>query len=413
MSLLKKHHKGIFICLLGALFYCYEYLLRIIPGVMQTELREAYGHLSAGAFGTLTAYYYFAYTPMQLPAGIMMDRMGPHKLLSVACFLCAFGSFLFTDVSNFNVAAMGRFLVGFGSAFAFVGVLKLANSWLPKRYLSVVAGMVTTLGMVGAIVGQVGMTYVVETQGYQYVLWFSAFIGLFFTALLLLFLRDNHKETDAHSIPVSIFLRQVLEVIVSSQIWLIGLIGSLLYLSLSLFAEVWGKSYLMAAHHLSSTLASESVSAVFLGWAIGGPVVGFLSERTNRPLNIIFVGALGATFMISVVLFVPHLSFLALCLLLFLYGLFCSSEVLVFVLARDAARPHLVGTVLAVVNMIIMIGGVIFQPVVGKLLDHFWDGRMDGVVRVYSVVDYQLVLSFLPLAAMLVAILVFFIRTER
>ncbi len=414
MVALKKHYKGLFICLLGALFYCYEYLLRIIPGVIQPELRVAYGNISATTFGTLTALYYFAYTPTQLPAGILLDRFGSHKLLTFACFSCTVGAFLFADVSSIYLASIGRLLVGFGSAFAFVGILRLANSWLPKRYLSVVAGVVTSLGMIGAILGQVGMTQLVGRFGYQFVLWLSAIIGVVVTSLVFLFVKDNDEYKSLEpAVPFGLFFKQVLEIFKSFQVWIIGVVGCLMYLSLSIFAEVWGKSYLMIVHHLSPSTAALSISFVFFGWALGAPFWGLISEKTNRPVDILFLGAIFATLSITLILFISTMSSSWLNFLMFLYGFFSSTEVLVFVLARDIAKPHLVGSILAVVNMIIMVGGIIFQPLVGKLLDIFWDGRMMGMVRYYSIEDYQLVLAFLPLSTVIVAILVFFINHKE
>ena len=114
------------ICGLGALFYCYEYLLRISPSVMMSDLMQAY-HINATVFGNLAAFYYYAYTPMQLPVGILMDRYGPRRLLTFACLACALGSYLFAHAFHIELAQIGRFMVGFGSAFAFVGVLKLAT----------------------------------------------------------------------------------------------------------------------------------------------------------------------------------------------------------------------------------------------------------------------------------------------
>src|SRR5262245_9308234 len=112
------------ICGLGALFYCYEYLLRIAPSVMMVDLMQAY-QINATVFGNLAAFYYYAYTPVQLPVGVLMDHYGPRRLLTFACLACALGSYLFAHASYISMAQFGRFLVGFGSAFAFVGVLKL------------------------------------------------------------------------------------------------------------------------------------------------------------------------------------------------------------------------------------------------------------------------------------------------
>lgn len=413
---MQKHDKGklilgIFICTIAALFYCYEYLLRIIPGVMEAELRVAFGNISATSFGTLSAYYYFAYTPLQLPAGMLMDKLGPRRLLLLACALCALGSWMFTFTHFFSFAALGRFMVGAGSAFAFVGVLSLAVVWLPATMFSMVAGLVTALGMLGAMVGHVGMSYLVESKGWLYVLYLGPVIGILLTVAMFFCLQDKPvKKTTAQANSSSHFVKQIMIVLFDGQIWLVGLIGSILYLSLSVFAEVWGKSYLMMAHSLSNLEASSSISMVFLGWAIGGPVLGLIADATSRRLTMIIVGALLGTVSISMLLYLSDLSLLSINVLLFLYGLFSSVEVIVFAIAKDTSKSKLAGTVLATVNMIIMLGGAIFQPLVGKLLDFFWSGTIAHSVRIYSQADYQLVLSFLPLSLLCVAIAAFFVR---
>ena len=408
---------GILICSIAALFYCYEYLLRIIPGIMEAELRVAFGNISATSFGTLSAYYYFAYTPMQLPAGVLMDKLGPRRLLLLACLLCALGSWLFTFTDYYFVAALGRFLVGFGSAFAFVGVLTLAVAWLPASMFSMVAGFVTTLGMLGAMAGQVGMSYLIETSGWLSVLNLGPILGLVLCVVMFIGLKDKPKSIKTQEEEAKKggpkFLKQLAKVLTDGQIWLVGLIGSLLFLSLSVFAEVWGKSYLMVAHHLTNLQASSSISMVFLGWAIGGPILGLIADVTNRRLTMIMIGALLACTAISALLYLSDLTLMQVNILLFLYGLFCSVEVIVFSIAKDSSKPQFAGTVLASVNMIIMLGGVVFQPLVGKLLDYFWNGHMHSQMRVYSPADYQLVLSFLPLSLLCVSIAVFFVRESN
>lgn len=405
---------GVFICSIAALFYCYEYLLRIVPGVMEPQLRVAFGNISATSFGTLSAYYYFAYTPLQLPAGIMMDKIGPRRLLIAACLLCALGSWLFVQTGTYSLAAFGRFLVGAGSAFAFVGVLSLAVMWLPAHFFSMVAGFVTTLGMLGAIIGQVGMSYMVERMGWQTVLGLGPIIGIALSFIMFLFLKDKQIKAEAKkkSPTKTQFLKELMQVLSNGQVWLVGFIGALLYLSLSVFAEIWGKSYLTMAHGLSNLEASSAVSMVFLGWAVGGPLLGFIADMAKKRLAMLIIGALLGCTCISILLYVPNLSLLAINMLLFGYGLFCSAEVIVFAIAKDTCKPQLAGTVLASVNMIIMLGGALMQPMVGKLLDFFWNGNLHHQIRVYSQADYQLVLSFLPLSLLCVAIAVFFVREQ-
>lgn len=404
---------GSLVCTVGAFFYCYEFVLRIIPGALQSELSAAFGHISATTFGQLSAFYYFAYSPMQLPVGMLMDRFGPRRLLTFACLCCTIGSWMFTDTSSMLVAGTGRFLVGFGSSFAFVGVLSLAMHWLPRRYFSLVAGLITTLGMLGIVYGEVKITDMSLTLGWHHVLSLMVTIGAVLSALIFLVVRDGPKGHLANRYPLPEFFSSVWSVLTSPQVWLIGFVGACLYTSLSVFGELWGKTYLEQVHHLTKGEAARTVSAMFLGWAVGAPVAGYLSDSSGRRLLPLVIGAIMAFVCISIVLYYPHLSYFWLNVLLFFYGVFSATEIIVFIMAKENSGAKLSGTVFAAVNMIVTLGGVIFQPLVGKLLDTFGDSKVVGGEHIYSVLDYQIALSILPISLLLVTILAFFMKDLR
>ncbi|PJE17405.1 MULTISPECIES: MFS transporter [Legionella] len=404
---------GSLVCAVGAFFYCYEFVLRIIPGALQSELSAAFGHISATTFGQLSAFYYFAYSPMQLPVGMLMDRFGPRRLLTFACLCCTLGSWMFTNTTSIFIAGSGRFLVGFGSSFAFVGVLSLALHWLPRRYFSLVAGLITTLGMLGLVYGEVKITDIAITMGWHHVLGMMVTIGAVLSVLIFLVVRDGPEGYSPHSHPLPEFFYNVWRVLSSPQVWLIGFVGACLYTSLSVFGELWGKTYLEQAHHLTKTEAARTISAMFLGWAVGAPIAGFLSDSSGRRVLPLVVGAIMAFICISLVLYYPGLSYVSLNVLLFLYGVFSATEIIVFIMAKENSGAELSGTVFAATNMIVTLGGVIFQPLVGKLLDTFGDSGIIGGEHIYTVVDYQIALSILPISLLMVTILAFFMKDYR
>jgi MFS family permease len=403
---------GSLICLIGTLFYCYEFVLRIIPGVLQSELSEAFGDLSASAFGQISALYYFAYSPMQLPVGILMDRFGPRRLLFLACLCCAFGSLMFSYSSSVLLAGAGRFLVGFGSSFAFVGVLSLAVNWLPKRFFSLVAGLMTTLGMMGLIYGEVKITEMAASMGLNYVLLIMVLIGFLLTGLTFFVVRDGPGGSQIKGQSLPEFFRNIGRVLLSPQIWLIGFVGACLYTSMSVFGELWGKSYLEQAHHLTKIQAAKTISFMFLGWGIGAPLAGLFSDWSGRRVLPLVFGSILSLICIGIILYCPGLSYTSLNVVIFLYGLFSGTEIIIFVMAKENCGVDLSGTVFAAANMIVTLGGVIFQPLVGVLLDKFGAGHLVDGVHVYSTIDYQLALSILPIGLLLVLVSAFFLKDK-
>ena len=156
--------------------------------------------------------------------------------------------------------------------------------------------------------------------------------------------------------------------------------------------------------------AAKAISAVFMGWAVGAPIAGYYSDKTGRRVLPLALGATVAFISISFVLYYPGLPYAALMLLLFIYGVFSATEIIVFIMGKENSGAKLSGTAFAAVNMIVTLGGVIFQPLVGKLLDTFGDSHLVAGEHVYSVLDYQLALSVLPISLLFVMILAFFMK---
>lgn len=404
------------VCGLGALFYCYEYFLRILPSVMTEDLLKMFS-IGGVAFGNLVAFYYYAYTPMQLPVGIMMDRLGPRKLLVFASLICALGTYLFAH-HYLPMAQAGRFLVGFGSAFAFVGVLKLASLWFPPSRFAFIAGMATSLGMIGAMVGDIVLSKLVVSIGSNTTLYLAATVGVCLTiAMWLVIPETNAIKTPSAAASSELsyqeFFKAVFKLCKNPQMWLIGVIGSLLYLSLSGFAEVWGIPYLIRVHGLSSVSAATSISFVFLGWAIGSPMVGWISDKMGNRRYPIIVGALLGAVLFSLIIYFPVMTSHYLKLLLFTFGVCSSTQIIVFPIARELNVEALAGTAIAVINSLVMLSGALSQPLIGKALDVLSGVHIKGNLMAFSTTSFQHALSVIPVAFVIAAGLTFFVKEVR
>lgn len=93
-----------------------------------------------------------------------------------------------------------------------------------------------------------------------------------------------------------------------------------------------------------------------------------------------------------------------------MFGTFSTAENITFAIARESCAPEIAGSAVAINNTLVMFGGMVLQPVVGKFLDHSWSGTMVNGARVFSTTAYQHALVILPIGLALGAILSFFIR---
>ncbi len=417
MNLKTTKHHGVFwswfICSLGAIFYCYEYLLRVSPSVMSHQLMETY-HLSGTAFGHLSAMYYYIYVPMQLLVGLLLDRYGPRRLLTFATLSCCIGIYLFASSHFLIMAQLGRFLMGFGSAFAFVGALKLATIWLPPTRFGLISGIALALGMIGGILGDIFLTFLVDHLGWRPTCLWAAAFGVGLMVVIYAVVRDKNGDVNYHEKPVQLHTAKLAwpelwTIFRNPQIWINGAIGCLLFMSLSTFAELWQIPYLKQGLGYSSELAAQGSSMVFLGWAIGGPIVGWLSDFLRRRVVLMTVGSVVSAILISMVLYLPNIPVNWIMVIFFVSGLFSCSQILIFPVSREISPPSLTGTALAISNMFVMLGGL-FVPVVGIVLDRLWDGAMVNGAPVYSLANYQVALSLLPIGLLLAALLSLFLR---
>ncbi len=409
------------ICGLGALFYAYEYLLRISPSVMETSLRHHFG-LTATGFGLLSSVYYYAYVPMQLPVGVLMDRFGPRRLLTLSCLVCVLGTLMFSQTQHYQIAMIGRFLVGAGSAFAFVGVLKLATIWLPEDRLAMVAGLTSALGTLGAILGDNFISLIVEKADWQATDGYTAIFGAILAAFLWFGIHD-HKRDQKSGGTINSFKRNLIDlniILRNKQIWLNGLFGCLVYLPTTVFAELWGIPYLVHAHGMTEIQAGFANSVLFFGFMVGAPLMGFVSDHLKCRKKPMIFGASGAAVAMILILYCPHLPHTTINVLMFVLGLFYSAQTIVFAVGRELSPNEAAGTAIAITNMLVMLGAMLLQPLIGRLLDwsvwlhHSTNLLLSKIpasaITEYGPEDYRLALSIIPIGIVIAAILTLFIR---
>jgi MFS family permease len=395
-------HQAVIIYLLAACFYLYEYTLQIAPGVMTQELMRDFNVQAAG-LGIISAFFYYAYTPMQLPAGLLYDRYGPRLLITLATVICAFGTLLFACSTLTYLAAIGRFLTGIGSAFAFIGILILIANWFSPGYFAMFAGFTQLMGSIGAIAGETPLALGIKRFGWQSTLLSIAGLGFILALAIWRVVRDTPTWQAKKSLPRQSILTSLKKVLGKPQTWSIALYSFAIWAPITIFAALWGVPYLMTRLHISAPLAASAVTMVWIGIGVGSPLAGWFSDRIGlRKLPLLLCAILGLAVSLAI-LYLPMLNLITLYVLLFLFGFAAGGQSLIFAVVKDINPHAVVGTAIGFNNMAVVAGGAVFQPLVGFCLHKFWQGQTHNGIPVYSIADYQQALLLLPLCFLVAA----------
>lgn len=398
----------------SAVFVLFQFFLQlssgeIIGGIMKTFALSAFGA------GVLVSSYYYIYVLLQVPAGMLMDRYGSRGILSAGALVVGVGSLLFATSKSIYLALLGRVLMGGGSAFAFVGCLNIISIWFPVRRFALMAAIVETAGMAGAISGNFWVADVISKWGWQHCMLFSAVFSGVLSLFLFLIVRDAPRRKNNRAVKKnSTALWQGLKLLLRKPVvWINGIYSGLSFSIVTTFTALWAIPFLEISHHIHLFKASMVDAVLYIGVAAGGPILGWLDSRTNWRRAIMIINALFAALCLLAVIFISSLSLTAVAILLFFAGVGASGYVLTFAIANEVATDNNGATSIGLTNMLCVAFAPILQPLVGWLVT--WMNHRDGLSDVLSqsVVHFEWAMSVIPFLMVFAAGLAYFLPARR
>lgn len=371
---------------------------RIAPAVVAPDLVRDFG-IPAATLGSLAAIYYYVYTALQIPAGIVADTLGPRYTVGGAFCIAALGSLVFALADQFAVAALGRVLVGMGVAFTFVGLMKFNTLWFPAERYGAISGLTLLVGNLGAILGAAPLALVLNLLS-----WREVFVGIaagsaILAVLILLLLRNRPQDAGLPSLgqilsqpePASQqrhWTRQLAGALTNRHIWtgfvvMFGITGTVLA-----FVGLWGVPLLIDVHGMSRPGAANVMTVMLLGSAVGSFFAGSLSDRIGRRRPIPIAAGVVATACWLWLLWLPWGPGLSAVLLFGMLGACAGGGTVAYAVAKEVAPPLNAGMAIAIVNTGLFLGAAVSQWAFGWVMDQGWHGELSDGLRLYGAVDY-------------------------
>lgn len=392
------------IWLVGVTFVLFQFFLQLSSGVIVGSIMIEM-HLSALMTGVLSSAFYYVYTSMQIPVGILFDRQSSRKLLTWNALLCSIGCFFFALNHHFLGLILARLIIGAGSSFAFVGLTHLLRQHFPLRQFAFMIGLSETLGFLITMLGMISLGVLVTHWGWRSFIHSAGLVGLIITYCCWYFIPDNKPLASTLSSNKTYPLRLI---VTNPKNWINGLFVGLSFTVITVFAAMWAVPFLQVKLNCNLQQASLVDAMLFLGAAVSCPLFGQLEKIFMRRKPLMIGSCLFTAILLFVVLFFPTTNLLFLSILFFLIGACCGAYMLAYTIANELAPQAGLSTCTGFTNTLAMVSAPLLQPLIGYLLDH-----LNPSITQPNLHNYQWALTTVPLCLIIACFLVFFLPEKK
>ena len=372
------------------IFYCYQYLIRVSPGIMADDIRYHFS-IKAEEFASLGSIYLTCYGLMQIPVGVLIGKVGVRIIAMISIIACIIGSFLTAYAESFLMMQFARALIGCGSSTAFMTSLKTISDNFTPGNRAVLIGMTLTMGSIGAIISGYIIPWLLQYFAWQYLWKLAGILGFIILVINMTLMPKQRIKVFgnvAQPKKKSILL-ELLEIIQDRNLILYSVMAIGLYAPLSVIADLWGMSFMSTKFNLELNKAVQATTMIYIGLAIGSVVIPWIFERHGKLNNGITWSAFLILIPLSFIIYGPHNPPFPIAIPLIILGILCGSEILCYTAALHYAGHNNSGNIIGVMNTLILLGNAVLQQIVGHLLDVNWNGIIDiHGVRVYSMQDF-------------------------
>ncbi|MCC5792413.1 MAG: MFS transporter [Legionellaceae bacterium] len=353
------------VCVSASLFFFYEFIQGNMFASIGEELMRDF-HIKADTMALMSSIYYVSNVLFLFLAGMLLDRFSPKRTILFAMVLCIIGTFIFANTHSFAIAMTCRFITGIGSAFCFIGPIRIASRWFPSKRMALVTGIIVTIAMTGGMVAQTPLTHLVAEYGWRQSLMNIGYLGLIILLIMKIGIveRPEDKTQQDDSAPPSTLSTYLNMNNIAPAIY-----TSLMNMAIAVWGAMMGTAYLKQRLAVGADIASTINSMLFFGVIVGGPFMGWLSDRLSLRLPPMKLGVLLSVITVLFIMYAP-LTPLTMGILFFLLGFFTSTQVISYALVAESNPPAVTARAVSVISILTQGGFVLYQMLYSLILVH-------------------------------------------
>lgn len=397
-----KFKTSVLICSAAILFFLIE-SLRVNSFASLALIIMHHFNINAYSYAKISSAYLWGNIIFLLPSGILLDRFSSRYIIFTAVLICISSNLALGFSRTYHQMLVFSFIAGMGASVGFILAAKLIKEWFSPRYLAFMVGILVSSAMIGGILAQTPVLYFIQHYSWRMLFFILALLEIFILILSFFFVKNKKNTNIKQSIAQTI--KDLWYTIKCPVNWIGGLFASLMNLPVTLIGAIWGQPYLQTVDHLSAATSSFIVSLMFIGIIIGAPLLGSLSDKFQSRKLFMMVGAIAALIISLSIIYIPIKSVIVLSIIFLLFGFVSSVQSFGYTVVSENNPLHRIGVAMSFTGMIVMCGGALLQPYIGRLLDQ---NRLDAAENIlqYGAVDFQNAFTVFPISFIIALFLV-------
>lgn len=371
------------------LFYCYQYILRMLPNIIMPDIMSKY-QIGAAQFGSFAGIYYIGYIAVHIPIGILLARFGGKKILPLCIALTASGLVPLVYFDFWGSVVIGRALTGIGSSAAIVGALQIFRIIYPDKFARML-GFTVSASLITVVYVGTPLASVIKSVGID-----ATINILICSGIALALITYIIMPKSAQGVSHSDIWTDIKAVICNYKLLFASLFAGFMVGPLEGFADAWGSAFMIAVYGIEKTIADSLTLSILFGMFMGCIILPYIADKTRLYLGVTIVSGMGMIICFVYILSggANEKSLYYICLIT---GIFCAYQVVIISKIATYVSEERSGMAAAVANMIIMTFGWVFHNAIGISLDKSWDGVLVNGLKSYSSEAFVTSISIIPI----------------